>query len=810
MSNVETLPDAAITSNELLARYKEEIKCYDKEAGGWDERARKIVRRYKDERTPRQEKSARYNVLYSNVQTLLPAIYGKNPKADIERRFKDKDPLGRVTSNVLERCTDYFINTEAFRSSLRGALFDRLTAGRGSVWSRYVPHFRDAEMEGDKEEKDLGPEISNNVNEMENEDEPLEEVYNEEAATDYVHWSDIGHNWARIWDEIYLIWRKVFLDKEELIKRFGEDIAKLIPLDYVPKGMSDQKKETTIKKAVIYECWDKTDKMVRWLHKDVAQWLDEKPDPLKLPDFFPCPKPLYSILANDTMIPVPDYAEYQDQACELDDITSRIASITKCLKVAGVYDSSAPGVERLLAEGVENKMIPVEQWAVHAEKGGLKGVMDFLPLETIAKALLTLYEAREKVKQDLYEITGIADIIRGQGDPDETATGVNTKGKFATLRLSDSQQEMARFARDAVKNAAIIIATHFSMDTIKKISGVNLLESKAEKDMLKQHIQASQQPAPQPPAPAMPGQPMPQGVAGAPGSIPAPAAPQKPPEIPSDIQELLDNPTWEDVERLLRDEPMLCFKIDIEIDSTIKMDEEAEKKAAVELLDSTGKFLALMKEAPPQAMPFLVHLLMFGVRRFRVGKEIESQFQVFADKVEKMSTAAGIAPPPDPSIAKANMEMQMKEKQIAMESEAQAANDQRDAAREDRRLMMEDQFKREQMNQEFALKEKERQLDTETDMKKHVMTTEAQAKPIVQLDTDGALNQTAQKIGEMANNMAATHAAHTKSMADSSNAMAQAMQMLGKHLESMHQHASKPKTVQMQGRDGRVLTATVQ
>src|SRR5277367_5867099 len=125
MSNVQTLPDPEDTPETLLARYKEEIKYYEKEAGAWDERARKVLRRYKDERSPREQKIPRFNILYSNIQTLMPAVYGKNPKADIERRYKDKDPLGRVTSDVLERCTDFFTNTEAFRSSLRAALFDR-------------------------------------------------------------------------------------------------------------------------------------------------------------------------------------------------------------------------------------------------------------------------------------------------------------------------------------------------------------------------------------------------------------------------------------------------------------------------------------------------------------------------------------------------------------------------------------------------------------------------------------------------------------------------------------------------------------
>lgn len=814
MSNVQTLPDPEETPEILLARYKEEIQYYEKESQAWEERARKILKRYKDERSPREMKVARFNILYSNIQTLLPAIYGKNPKADIERRFKDKDPVGRITSDVLERCTDFFTNTEEFRSSLRSALFDRLTAGRGSTWARYVPHFRDAEIEGNSEEDDLGVEISDDIEELSeateaDSKEPLEEVYHEEALMDYVHWGDLGHNWSRTWDEIYIIWRKVYMTRKELTARFGEEISKTIPLDYFPKGLNDQKKETTLKKAIIYECWDKEDKKVRWVHRNVDEFLDEKDDPLKLPDFFPCPKPIYAVLANDTMIPVPDYCEYQDQANELDELTSRIASITKSVKVAGVYDASAAGVERLLTEGVENKMVAVEQWAVHAEKGGLKGVMDFLPVKDIMDTLLGLYEAREKVKADLYEITGLADIIRGGGDPTETATGVNTKGKFATLRLSDAQEDMARFARDSVKNIACIIANHFSIDTIKKISGVRLFTMQEKQQiqlqqqqqaMMAQHMAMMQQA---------------QHAAPPQGQQPAQMGhnqPPSPPPLDPDMQEMMENPTWEDVEKLLRDQPELTFKIDIEIDSTIKMDDDEQKQEAVEFLKATGEFLSSMQQAPPMAQPLLAEMLMFGVRRFRIGKELEAQFNIFAEKLEKNAAAPS---PPNPEMLKAQADIQ------AQQARAQA--DKEDAQNDMQMKMMtqkqEMQLKIQEMQQASMLKEKEMQMGFEFKMKEMQaklvaeqqtnqmrMNAEAADKPIqrqheidmADASTPGVRDAKIQKVMEPVNNLSKQVAAHE-----------QAIKGVAKSLSDLHEHIKKPKTISIKARDGRILTATV-
>lgn len=115
-----------------VARWVTEIKLYEKESQKWVERSKKIIRRYKDERSPSDVKN-RFNVLWSNIQTLQPALYAKNPKPSIERRFKDADDLGRVASDVLERSVAYFVDESPFGNAMRQAVLDRLLCGRGTV-----------------------------------------------------------------------------------------------------------------------------------------------------------------------------------------------------------------------------------------------------------------------------------------------------------------------------------------------------------------------------------------------------------------------------------------------------------------------------------------------------------------------------------------------------------------------------------------------------------------------------------------------------------------------------------------------------
>lgn len=721
-------------SKSTHARLVTEVRLYEQKAKSWEDKGKKILKRYKDERSVQEDRLPRYNILWSNIQTLAPALFAKNPKPNIERRFKDNDVLSRVTSEVLERATDYFINSDKFSMCMKQAVLDRLLPGRGTSWVRYVPHFKDMEIQGTNEEKDEGYEISDQTNtddEMLAEGEEIpQEVDYEEVACDYVHWEDFGHNiGARTWDEVYLGWRKVYFSRKENVARFGEETGNKIPLDYEPKGLSDQKVTSgELKKSTLYEIWDKEGKCVYWLHKDVEDILDEKDDPLGLPEFFPFPRPLLATIANDSLIPVPDYKEYQDQAVEIDELTARISSIKKALKVTGVYDSSAQGLERLLAEGVENQLVPVDQWALFAEKGGISGVIDFLPMKDIADTLLALVEAREDTIKILYQITGMADIMRGDTDPDETASAQRIKGQYVNLRLRASQDEVQRFARDMVKIIAQVIAEHFSLETIKEISGIKLLTA-IEKQQLQMKIAIMQQPpimgSPAGLAPGSPPVPANQSSMGAqsPGSqSPAPPAP---PPIPEEIQEQLDNPTWEEVYALLKDDKMRSFRIDIETDSTIRADEDAEKDDRMQFLQAAGGFLQQAMAAgaqQPDLIPLMGEMLRFGVQAFRVSKPLEGAFNIAIAAMEKKSARASGQPKPNPEQEKAQSDIAIKQAQAKLDNEQMVAQFQMDKEKaafdeqlEEKRLMLQEKYKERDLQMQYAFKMKELKMKSASD-----------------------------------------------------------------------------------------------
>lgn len=701
-----------------VAFWRNEIQLWDRTAEKWLKRGRKLMKRYKDVRTPREDAVTRLNILWSNVQTRVPALYARDPKPECERRFKDKDPVGRQVAEVLERSLDYTIQcTNPFGAILRQAVLDYELPGRGTVWVRYVPHFHKPELINEvtpnKEETSQGEEITNQADD----EIAKERIKYEETLLDYVYWEDFGHTWARTWEEVRAVWRIVYLTREEGTERFGKEF-KDVPLEWAPKTLKDDKVKQDNKegkKAIVYEIWDKQEHRVIWLCKNHPKTLDEQEDPLGLEHFFPTPPPLFANLTSEELLPTPNFTFYQDQANEIDELSSRITAIGKALKVAGVRDSSAEGLDRLLSEGTENQLVPVDGWIALKEKGGLAGVMELLPLKEIAESLGFLREQRQMMIDDVYQITGMSDIIRGLSEPNETATAQQIKGQFAVLRISDAQREVQRFCRDIIRIMAEIIAD-YDIETIKKISGVKLL-TEAEKAQISGQIAAAQHPMPpmpgmaggQPPAapagPSLPGQPQAPPGAGSPptgGPPPGPGALSTPApgaQMPGpDRIALLKEPSWEEVAALLENPVLREFRIDVETDSTIRLDEDNEREARMAFIEAVAKLMGEASAVPQSMVPAAGELILFGIRGFKVARSLE---RVFEDAIEKLTNAP---PKPDPEAMKvqAQVEGQKQIAQIKAQADTQIAQAQQASQAQEDRLRT--QFEAQRDQQEMASK----------------------------------------------------------------------------------------------------------
>jgi len=216
--------------------------------------------------------------------------------------------------------------------------------------------------------------------------------------------------------------------------------------------------------------------------------MKEGGDPLRLQDFYPTPEPLMPINTNDSLRPIPLFTLYQHQANELDKLTRRISILMGALKVVGLYAGNEKDTLRRLFEADENQMIPVADWAAIAQSGGVAKLVDYMPVEQYAKVLQALFAEREKVVQQIFEITGIADIQRGVSDPRETKGAQVLKAQFGSQRNLTPKQETERYFRDTLRIAAEIVSEHFSADTIQRMTGLQVpqeVKQLLESDLLR-------------------------------------------------------------------------------------------------------------------------------------------------------------------------------------------------------------------------------------------------------------------------------------------------------------------------------------
>lgn len=741
-------------SRKMASFWKDQIDQVDQLQKVWLERGDNIIKRFRDERGQVAVKDRRLNVLWSNTKVLMPALYGKPPIPYVERKFLQRDPVGRTSSIILERTTKNELEDNGLHKSIKRAVLDYLLPGRGAVWIRYEPEIGNGDSlpvdsEGSYEDdlKEIYPD-SDDSPESEKLENTEEQILTEQIPVDYIHWKDLYlfPATARTWDEVQAVGKRVLISKEEAIERFGEEVGENMQfmnitsdkdrrLPFVDTAIFQARKDKSIE---VFEIWNKVDRNVYWISSGYEYLCKVLKDPLKLKSFFPTPEIISATITNESMVPVPDYIEYQDQAIQIDELTKRLAMLTKACKIAGCYDGSNGALKRLLQEGFENDLIAVDAWAAFAEKGGVQGGIALLPIDEIQKVIQTLTGVRQQLMMDLDLVTGISDVLRGTTDSRETLGGIRLKNNNAGTRLSDRQNEIAKFVRDTVAIVAEIAAKKYSSNKLIEASGIlydddmqvdSVLEELSDPPTMQnqQNQQGQQNQPPMPmgvppnnvnnlmPSSNMLGNQLQQGNPT--NVIPFPNMPPSNMQLPNPMMGMQLGPTRQDaveviIDRimsaidLLRKDAPRNYRIDIETDSTIFGDAAQEREDATTFVKEVTGFLqgaAQLGAELPEAIPVLGRMLQWGVRKFRVGRDLESALDDFVRKVDKRVKDQLKNPKPNPEEQKAQIEMaktqaetQQQREKHQLEMQTQQANDARDAQKQqadDQRQAQLDQMK---------------------------------------------------------------------------------------------------------------------
>ncbi|MCA0000952.1 MULTISPECIES: hypothetical protein [unclassified Mesorhizobium] len=571
-----------------------------------------------------------FNILYANVETIVPAVINSAPMPDIRRRFGADDPVARDFAQIIERSIRIQVDDSKLQVEMEAMAQDAFLAGRGVIRLRFMSDIVGGETTDD-ELRDLAEAdgVVDGTEDDEQDDASAdaaatpaspERSENERLRFEAVSWKDYRHGPSKRWDDRpWDAFRHSIAcdDYEDFID--GDLVA-----SQQADGDTDQEADTDYD---VWEVWDKKSRTVLFVSVRDGKVLKKVPDPLGLSNFFPIATPVQPIEVNGRLMPVNPFSIYRRLADELDTTTKRIQIITKQLKVKGWYAISPADIQNVL-DADDNEFVPIADAEIWAAKGGLQNAVLFWPVEKLIVVLSQLYGVRDQSKQAIYEITGISDIVRGASKATETLGAQQLKSQWGSLRIQKMQRNIERAARDLFVMMSEIIPAKFSPETLQKMTDIQILPTQQDLTPV---------PVPPPPPPPAPGQP--------------PMAPEQMQQLQQQAMQAQEAEKarqaklqhLNQLQALMQDHANAYFRIDVESDSTIQADLTRQKAEATGFMQAASQYFQAVGPLVQQgALPMELAMEIFGSfsRLFNLGKSVED----VVDELVQMAKAKGKQP----------------------------------------------------------------------------------------------------------------------------------------------------------------------
>lgn len=388
---------------------------------------------------------------------------------------------------------------------------------------------------------------------------------------DHIPWSHFHWEPGKEWKGVDWIAIDHYLTKRELMEQFDKEPDKEVGNENDEEGGN---KYCPYRVTEVYYRPTRTVYVVGWQFDEL---LETREDKLGLSGFYPCPRPMMDNLESCELTPKPDHYFNKASFDYINKLTQRIHSITEQIKVAGAYDASLPELANL-TNVEDGTYVPIPDLLARLQNSSIADfnkIIATLPLKEKVEVVRELQALLVAEKQRLDEANGIADIVRGSTDPNETATAQQIKGNWASLRLSRKAGEVNRALRDALRIMGEIMAEHFRPEQFYILTG----------------------------------------------KMPAP-----------------------EVMQVLKSDIGRSLSIDIETDSTIALDDEADKKARIEFLNYIMPLyqnIAPMVQAGQFPADVFKATIGFALKSFKHGRELEDALESAPDSQQQLAQLTG-------------------------------------------------------------------------------------------------------------------------------------------------------------------------
>lgn len=620
------------------------------------EQGRRLVKIYEGD----MKATVPFNILYSNTETMAPNLYSATPQPDVKARYDPKSPMPKLAASIVEAYLDFFITTNNldtadFDDLMKQAVLEGLVTGRGCTRFCYTA---DVEKDAGGQPKKI----------------KYDAIYGEHMPYDRVIFG-----YAKTWEQVPWLAYEYFWTRDEAQNYFGTDAdlstVKFTEFTNVGKsedGLTSVDDSEGVELALFYQIWNKREREVFFIaDSDRKHIFKSEDDPYGLVGFFPQPRPIQFVRKISSMTPRALYALYENQADELNKLTIRINKITAAIKATGFYNSGIDGLSKVLEteDGVLNPLDNVQSLGDNAD---LDKAIWMWPVEILVNVLNTLSVQRESVKNVIYEIMGIADILRGASVASETLGAQKIKAGSGGLRMQNMRLEVARYVRDCLRIVGDLAFKKLQPKTLMMATATPLPSAKEQEQaknvvtkwQMEQQLAAAhaQMMPPQPgPGPQpQPGQPPQPDQGQPPPSVPPQSGP--PPEIQQAMQ-TLQLPSADAVFAALQSSVLADYMIDIETDSTVDAAATEDKENLNEFLAAMSQFfLAIGPLVQEGVIPFgaAKAMLLAISRKFKLGRELD-------EELEQMQPPQQQGGAQQAEIQKAQQQLQQDQQQLTVQ-----------------------------------------------------------------------------------------------------------------------------------------------
>lgn len=530
----------------------------------------------------------RLNISYSNYEILQNSTYSRTPKPVVVPRFGGGD--NRQQLNAVAQVIERCVESNNERSDLHSTLV--MCRDDLLKAGRGVPWLR---YEADFTEQQMVVLDEATGQPVMGQDgvtpmqAPQKVKTAERVIPEFVGWQDYLEGPAKTWRQVPWVARRVTMNRAAFREMFGPDAELAKKVTFAEQGAMGKSKNVEGPVAEVWEIWDRESRKVIRIARNAHEALEVTDPPIQFDGFFPCPEPAMSATEDGNRTPVPQTLLIEDQLVEIDELTKRINALRSALRVRGFYPKGATGTGA--ADEIEAAVKNAD------DSQTLIPVVGWAAAGQASMKDMVLWLPIDIVVQTIQQCVAMR---KESIELVYQVTGISDvmRGASEASETLGAQQIKAQWGSIRVRSKQGEMA-RLARDVCRMTAEI-ICELFDEQNIAEMAVYGYQQ-----------------------GML-----------------------------EFMRDDRMRSLLLDVETDSTISPDEDADKARATEFVTALGGILqqgVQVGQVAPELVPLIGSTIKFMASKFRAGRELEADI----DKAVLALTQRAMAPPappqPDPT-----------------------------------------------------------------------------------------------------------------------------------------------------------------